>query len=260
MAKGGKTQTVKQELDPATKAYQEEVYRRSIGASNQSYTPYQGQTVAGVSPLSEGAAGTFQDVSKLAGLGASALGGDAGAISRFMNPYQTNVIDQLNQTFDRQRSQAQMATGDAATAARAFGGSRHALVEGTRLGEIDRAQGDAIANLLYGGFNDAMGRAAGAANLGLGAAGQAFGAGDYMRNVQQQYLTDNQNRFNEARDWELRNLGVLQGGLSGTPYGTQQSTPLNRNPVAGALGGAATGAQFGVPGAIAGGVIGLLGF
>ncbi len=103
--------------------------------------------------------------------GAAALGGDQAATNRLMNPYQSSVIDRLGGQYDRLRAGASRSADDAATKSGAFGGSRHAIVEGQRLGEIDRAQGDMTAQLLQGGFNDAMGRAGSAANLGLGAGG-----------------------------------------------------------------------------------------
>lgn len=63
-------------------------------------------------------------------------------ISPFMNPF----MDAIRGEFDHLRGQASMATAQDATGANAFGGSRAAVLEGTRLGEIDRAQGTAIAS------------------------------------------------------------------------------------------------------------------
>lgn len=264
MSKGAGKQTVTQKLDPQTAAMQAEVFRRAQAAANQPYTPYQGQTVAGVSDLSSDAAKQFEAGSMLTGLGASALAGNPDAFSRFMNPYQRNVIDALGQSYDRQRGQAALDANDAATRAGAFGGDRHALLVGERQGALDRAQMQDTANLLYGGFNDANQRALQAANFGLGSSQQAFNAGDYFRDIQQQYLTDQQNRFNEARDWDIRNLDILKGALTGTPYGQTQETPLYKNVGAGILGGAATGAQIGsaIPGvgtALGAGIGGLIG-
>jgi hypothetical protein len=121
--------------------------------------------------------------------GAAALGGDASATRAMMNPYMEEVIGRLGGTYDKLRSGASNATADAATKSGSFGGSRHGIVEGQRLGEIDRAQGDATASLLQGGFNDAMGRAQGAAGLGLGAGGLAsqhqLGAGGLRLGAEQ---------------------------------------------------------------------------
>lgn len=272
--KGGGNQTVTQKLDPATEAYQKQIYDAAQRASSQPYTPYGGQTVAGVSSLSpqgvgimQDAAGAFGGASHLAGLGSAALGGDQDAFAKFQNPYQQSVLDSIGGDFNQIRQHATLNADDAATKAGAFGGDRHAVMLGEQLGQIDRAQGDTMAQFRNSGFNDAMGRAAQATQLGLGAAGQQygagqglFGAGDYFRNVQQQGLDSAHQQFNEGRDWNLRNLDVLKSGVQGTPYGTSQVTPTNRNALAGAAGGAMTGFEIGGPwGAAIGGGLGLLG-
>lgn len=258
--KGPQTQVTTQKLDPQTEAMQRDVYNRARQASTQGYTPYNGQTVADASPLSAQAAAQYQQLGGLAGLGGAAMAGDQGAFSQFMNPYQKNVLDAVGSQYDTLRSQAHMDANDAATRAGAFGGTRHAVTEGARLGQLDQGQAQTMAGLQQQGFNDAQQRALQAANFGMGALGQQFGAGDYFRNIQQQYLGDQQGRFNEARDWELRNLGVLQSGMNGTPYGQSQSQPTYNNPLAGVAGGALTGFSMGgVPGAIIGGGLGLLG-
>lgn len=258
--KGNKDQVVTQKLDPATEAMQREVYQRGQAASTQPFTPYKGQTVAGVSDLSSGAAGQYRNLGGLAGLGGAAIGGDPNAFAQFQNPFQQNVIDSVGQQYDQLRGQAHMEANDAATKAGAFGGTRHAVMEGARLGQLDQGQASTVAGLQQTGFNDAQARAQFAANFGMGALGQQFQAGDYMRNVQQQGLLDQQTRFNDQRDWSLRNLDVLKGSMTGTPYGSSQSQPLNQNRLAGAAGGALTGFAAGGPvGGIIGGIGGLLG-
>jgi hypothetical protein len=258
--KGGGSQTVTQKLDPQTQQMQGEIYRRAQQASTQPYTAYQGQTVAGVSPLATGAAGSFQQLGGLAGLGGAAMAGDPSAFGRFMNPYLQNVVGQVGQQFNQLRNQATLDTNQQATQAGAFGGSRHGIMQGERLGQLDRAQADQTAQLLNQGFNDSWNRAQQTANFGFGALGSQFAAGDYFRNVQQQGLDDNQRRFNEARDWDVRNLDILKSGMTGTPYGQSQTQPTSRNALAGAAGGALTGFQLGGPvGGIIGGGLGLLG-
>jgi hypothetical protein len=304
--KGGGEQTTTQKLDPATERYRNEIFDRARGVSNEGYAPFRGQTVAGANANSGAAMagasqmpGVFGQVLKQFGgqggpntqpyqqagaTGAAALGGDQAATNQLMNPYQRNVIDAMGGEYDRMRSKATMGGNDQATQGGAFGGSRHALMQGERLGAIDRAQGSEIANLLHGGFNDAMGRAGQAANLGLGATGQQgqyqlgagglqlgaaqgqqnaygqqFGMGDYFRGIDQQRLNENRNQFNEQRDWGARGLDILKGGMTGMPYGQTTSQPLQRNAFSGAAGGAMTGMALGGPiGAGIGGLGGLL--
>lgn len=265
--KGGGQQTTTQALDPATQRMQAQIYSRAQDVANEKYSTYGGPRVAGANPATQAALTQYGQVGGLAGLGGRALGGDAAAFGQFMNPYQQNVIDQVGNQYDQLRSQAHLDANDAATRAGAFGGSRHAIAEGARLGQLDQGQAATVAQLQQQGFNDAQGRAAQAVNLGLsGLQGQA-GLADYLRQIQQQGYDANLGQFNEQRDWGLRGLQALQGAVQGTPYGQSQSTPLTRNAGAGALGGALTGAQIGsaIPGvgtaigAIGGGLLGLFG-
>ena len=328
--KGAGKQTTTTEMDPQTQKMRQEVFDRARMVSNQPYTPYTGEGVAGMSPASRSALGAmpglmgqygnirdFLSGNLLPGgvtpngynpqlgayqnagvTGANALGGDKGAIASLMNPYISNVIDASHGAFDKLRSQAALGANDAATRAGAFGGDRAALMKGARLGEVDSAEGQSIANLLSGGYDNAMNRAGAAANLGLSsqdlasryglglgqlnlgagqlrlgqgqaltgaanselAARQAqFGMGDMDRQIQQARDDYARNQFLEGRDWNLRGLNILQGGLSGTPSGQSTSTPLQRNAFSGMAGGALTGSQIAGPyGAVVGGLGGLL--
>lgn len=238
MSKPSGNQVTTTKIDPAQEARNKEVADRFRGVSNQEYSP----TTPGADQGAQTAAGLAQS-------GMSALGGDQEAFGRFFNPYQQNVMDALGSQYDRMRSQASLGANDAATQAGAFGGDRHALMVGERQGELDRGQMSDTAKLLYGGYNDAMGRAGQAVNLGMG-------AGGYYSDI-----------LKEKRDWDLRNAQVLQSGLTGLPYGQSTSTPQSKNVAGSALGGAATGAAIGsaVPGigtaigAGVGGGIGLFG-
>lgn len=254
--KGGGDQVTQNRLDPETQAYLRKIYGAAAGASQQPYTPYGGQTVAGVSDLTTGAAEDFQHGSKLLGQGVDAMGGDQEAFSKFFNPYQQNVLDSVQRQTNEQAKLASMGVNDEATRAGAFGGSRHGVAEGVALGDVYNKGADRMAGLTAQGFTDSWGRAQDAANFGMGSAGKAAGMGDYFRQVQQQYLDDEQKKFTDARDWDLRNLDVLKSGISGMPNGTSTSQPSTNNAGAGILGGAVAGSKFGVPGAVAGGILG----
>jgi hypothetical protein len=151
-----------------------------------------------------------------------------------------------------------MDIGDQAALAGAFGGDRQGVAEGVATGDIYKGAGDRMADFTYQGFNDANTRAFQAANLGMTSLNNSANIGAYLRQIQQQYLDANKAKFNEARDWDVRNLGILQSGLNGTPVGT--STPQASNPLMSGVGGAVSGyGAAGPPGAVAGGLLGLLG-
>lgn len=289
-AKGG-SQTTTQGLDPATAAMQQQVYGAAMSAAGlgtpAGFGTGWGQMAQSRNPLlaklgAQGAAhypgtpagaagppaGTYgldpatkqamEQVGQFASAGQhglAALNGDAGAFASFMNPYNSGVLDAVHSQFNDARTQAGLDTNDAATRAGAFGGARHGVAEGVRLSELDKAEMAQQAGLTYQGFNDAMARAASSANLGFGASGQLAQMGDYARGVAQQ------------NDPAMMRLRLLQGAMSGTPYGTQTTQPTSRNVGAGVLGGASSGAEIGSAfgpwgtgiGAGIGGLIGLFG-
>lgn len=114
--------------------------------------------------------------------GLSALTGNQAATDQLMNPYIKNVVDAMSGQYDRLRDKSVMDVNDIATKGGAFGGDRQALLQGERLGAIDQAQASDISNLLHSGFNDAMGRASSAANLGLGSGQLDLGQGQLGAN------------------------------------------------------------------------------
>lgn len=256
-AKGGQTSSVIP--DDQTREYTKRVRDAATQAAGQPLTQYGGQTVAGASDLSTGAAGALQRNGGLFDLGMGALGGNAADFAQFENPYTSGVVDQTYTDAARSAKEARNGIGDQAALSGAFGGDRQGIAEGQATGDIYNGAADRIAQLRYQGFSDAQARALSAANLGFGVNQAAFNAGDYFRNIEQQGLTSDQSKFNEARDWNVRNLGILQSGLTGVPYGNTTTMQGGSNPVLSGVGGAVAGSQFGPYGALAGAGIGLFG-
>lgn len=250
--KGGGTQTVETKLDDATREYMKRVYGAGAAAGQQPYTAYTGQTVAGVSPLAPEATERYRQAANFGLAGMGAMAGDPDMIAKMMNPYSAT----MDPIWKQAQEQALAGVGDIATRSGAFGGGRHGVAEGQALSDIANQR----AAQRYGEFNNAMARAGQLAGFGMGANAAQMGAADYYRNIQQQQLEDNYRRFVEARDWDVRNLDVMRSALGG-PYGQTQVQHMQSNPLAGAVGGAMTGFGVGgVPGAVIGGVGGLLGF
>ena len=105
-------------------------------------------------------------------------------VGQHMNPYTTGVIDAAQGDLERQRQMTMNQVGADATAAGAFGGSRHGIMEA----ETNRAFADAGAQMAAGlrhqGFTTAQDASRSNAALRLGAAGhmgdqagQAFNMG-----------------------------------------------------------------------------------
>jgi hypothetical protein len=208
-----------------------------------------------------------------------------------MNPYTSMVRENALGDLESARRAAIQQTGERANAARAFGGSRQGVAEaltnqgfakqaatlGTTLNEqafnqamamqqadIGRRSAADIANQ-QAGLQGAQLRLGGASQLGnlaaqqqalrLGGAQAVMGAGGARQALDQQQM-------DAIRNIGLQRLGVVQSSLGAQPanLGMQATTPSYSNPASGALGGALAGGQlFGPYGAVAGGVLGLLG-
>lgn len=82
---------------------------------------------------------------------------DTARIQSLMNPEMNAVIGTTLGGIDRQRQERAQEVGDAATAARAFGGSRHGLLEAQTNAEFDRIAADTEAQLRAAAFDRALG-------------------------------------------------------------------------------------------------------
>jgi len=221
-----------------------------------------------------------------------------GSIGSYMNPYTSMVRENALADLESARRAAIQQTGERATQARAFGGSRQGVAEaltnqgfakqaatlGTTLNEqafnqamaaqqadIARRSAADIANQ-QAGLQGAQLRLGGASQLGnlaaqqqalrLGGAQAVMAAGGARQALDQQQM-------DAIRNIGLQRLGIVQSSLGAQPanLGMVATTPYRQNPAAGALGGALAGAKLGsvVPGvgtalgAGIGGILGLLG-
>jgi hypothetical protein len=255
-------------------------------------TALAGPGIAGTDLAAQMAAygGVYQPAMQTAGQANLGMTGP-GNIASYMNPYTSQVRANALSDLESARRSAIQQTGERATQARAFGGSRQGVAEaltnagfarqagtlGTQLNEnafnqavqlqaadLARQQQAAAANQAAG-LSGAELRLRGAGQLGslaaqqqalrLGGAQSVMGAGGARQALDQQQM-------DAIRNIGLQRLGVVQTSLGASPanLGGTVSTPTYSNPAAGALGGAAAGFQFGGPtGAAIGGLLGLLG-
>ena len=222
----------------------------------------------------------------------------AGSIGSYMNPYTQMVRQNALGDLESARQSAIQQTGERATQARAFGGSRQGVAEaltnqgfakqaatlGTQLNEnafnqavqmqaadlarqqqaqaANQAAGISGADLRLRGANQLGSLAAQQQALRLGGAQAVMGAGGARQALEQQQM-------DAIRNIGLQRLGIVQSSLGAQPANLGQitSTPYSQNVGAGALGGALAGAQLGsvIPGigtgigAGIGGILGLLG-
>lgn len=149
-AKGGQTTTSTVTPDEQTQAA-----RRAIYGAGQSVVD--GPQYKGL----------FAGAGDLGKLGLSAMGGDATAFSKFMNPYLEQVLKASGAQFDKAGASAVANVNDAATRAGAFGGSRAQVGQAVAQGNIARDRAAQAAQLIYTGFNDSQARAREAAATGV---------------------------------------------------------------------------------------------
>jgi len=149
-----------------------------------------------------------------------------GMVQQYMNPYENQVVQNTLADIERQRQGQISAEGAAATAAKAFGGTR----QGVTRSLIDEASlrnaGNLAAQLRQTGFAQAQ-------NLGLS-----------QQQLQQQY---EQQKLDAQRNLGLERLNVASGALSLRPadLGSSTTKPIYTNPIASGFGGALGGAQLG---------------
>ncbi len=166
----------------------------------------------------------------------------------YMNPYQQEVIDASMGDIERQRQQQQLRDRAAAVQAKAFGGSRQGVAEALTNEAFSRTAANTAAQLRSQGFTQAQ-------QIAL-----------QQEEARRQY---EQQKLDAARNLGLERLNISSGAL-GIPLaklGETKSEPIYTNTGASVLGGALTGAKLGGMigtgnagyGALAGGLLGLLG-
>jgi hypothetical protein len=295
MSKGGDPQVSTTSVDPDVKAgylgnldYARQVANqtgaRQFAGFDPTYQQGEAQALAaGTGPGRQqlGMAGQLTQAG--AGYTPTMIRPDAALTQQYYNPFEQQVVDTSLADMESARQRAVQQMGQQATAARAFGGSRHGVAEALTSGEYGKQAGSMVANLRNQGYQQALqlaqqqqlqNQAAGlqGAQFRLGAAnqlgqmGQAQTGADYLAaqtamglgGARQQFA---QQQMDASRNLGLERLGIMQSalGLQMPGMGQSTSTPTYNNPAAGALGGAMAGYQmFGPYGAIGGGLLGAL--
>ena len=201
-----------------------------------------------------------------------------------MNPYTSQVIDRTMGDYNRARQMTRDATGAEAMGGGAFGGSRHGVADALTNEAFARQSGNMAAQLRHQGYGQALsgfeGERARLQQMQLQSAGMS--ADDAARTVQMRGAAANQlsalgglqsqeavqrmgleeavggqrqaldqqrkdfayQQFIEQQNHPYRQFNVLQGAM-GAPTGETTTGTLYRNPNAGMLGGAGTGAAVG---------------
>ena|SRR6056297_3222115 len=111
-------------------------------------------------------------------------GGFGARTAANMNPFQQQVTNRTMQDMERQRQMTMNDLGAQATAANAFGGSRHGVAEAETNAGYGRAFGDMSANMNMQNFNNAQNLSMQQGNQLSQLAGQGFGMGNSITQQQ----------------------------------------------------------------------------
>jgi hypothetical protein len=242
MSKGG-TQTSSTSIDPQIK----EAFLTNFAQAQGVAGALPVQQFAGYNPLYQ--AGEQQIVNQ------SLTPFSGQDINAFMNPYQEDVINRSLGDIESSRQMQDLRDRQAATQARAFGGSRQGVQSSLTNAAALKQAADLSANMRNQGYGQA-------AQLAQYARGQNLQGGQNVMALGGARQAFEQQQLDAIRNIGLQKLGIVQSSLGANPanLGGSVSTPYTRNAASGALGGALAGGQmFGPVGAIAGGLLGAIG-
>lgn len=160
-------------------------------------------------------------------------------IGGFMNPYQQEVIDRSLGDIESSRQMADLRDRQAATQARAFGGSRQGVQSSLTNAAALKQAADLSANMRNQGYGQA-------AQLAQYARGQNIAGGQNVLALGGARQAFEQQQLDALRNIGLQKLGIVQSSLGASPanLGGSVSTPYTQNLGAGALGGALGGATL----------------
>lgn len=177
----------------------------------------------------------------------------ANLMGSYQNPYEQQVVDRTMRDLSTAQAQSLNQLDAQASAANAFGGSRHGIEAAETRGNYAQKAIDAVGGLRNQGFNTALGAAQfdvgnrnnamatrlGAANQMAGLGNQAFNIGQTIQTNQmrdglmeqglQQALIDAaKQQYAGYTGAPMISLGALNSALGTTP--TPQTTTTSRNP------------------------------
>jgi hypothetical protein len=249
MSKGGASgsTTSTTAIDPDLKA----AYLRNIG---------QAQGVAGALPARQ-----FAGFNPLYTAGEQQVTNEAltpftgESIQQFMSPYESEVVQRsladVSGALDTQR----LRDRQAATAARAFGGSRQGVQESLTNAAAIKQAADTAAQLRASGYGQAAQLAQYAKGANISGGQAVMGLGGARQQLEQAQM-------DALRNIGLEKLQISSGGLSTQlpNLGMTQVQPYFRNQASSGLGGALAGYQLGGKdnsglGAVLGGLLGYFG-
>lgn len=244
------TQTTEVKLPAWVDKASQENYALAQEIAAKPYEAYGGKEIADQSPLTlqgygmlaSGAGNNQTGYNQSSGLFNQAGQGINGLDrSAYMNPFQSDVIDATVSQSQDALSKALGANADKAVAAKAFGGTRGAIVDAATTAQNNKDLMAQIANLNTANFNQATGAMQGDINSKLAAASglstnqtdanksatsqiaSLLTAGQQDQAYQQSILSNQKANWQDAQNYDLDRLNVLLSALGMSPYGKTEN-------------------------------------
>ncbi len=195
------------------------------------YEAYTGPLTAGTSTLQDQAMTGVLTLNNP--LSSSSVVNQMGAFdpndaTRFMNPYEQNVIDRTAADMRRQDQITQLQNRQALTNAGAFGGSRDALLRAEAANNLTRSIGDMSATQRAQGFTQAMDRAQqnqqNINQYGFDTLAAQMNAGQTQRDIASEGIAADYGQFREERDYDAKMVQYMQSLLQGLPVSARTTS------------------------------------
>jgi hypothetical protein len=229
---GSQTSTTETKLPDWVNKAAQSYLSQAQSASQNLAKPYQGQTVAAMTPQQQQSLGRIGELSNFS-LTPEAIQGQ-------MNPYIANVEEAALAQGRKALSQNLNQISDAGIRAGGAFGSRQGILEGVAASEQAQNQANLSAQLRQQGYQQAVQNALAGQQAALGSAQAGYSAGALGQQQSQAELAAQEAQYNAMRGYPLEQLDIIGAALGRTPYGqsTVERQPLSSNPLMGALGGA----------------------
>ena len=133
--------------------------------------------------------------------------------SQFHNPYQSQVIDGIRGQYDQLREKAHLNQAAGSTLAGAFGGDRHQLQLGARLGELDTGESQQVGNLLHSDWQNSV--------------SQGLQYSEYQRALRERQAQEPVWRANQAVGLRQQGMGPTGLPQGGSPLAAGLGTGLS---------------------------------
>lgn len=268
MKGGGGSDTTTTTVPEWVRPYAEGFMQRSQQVADMPYQPFTGATQAQLNPYQTSA---LDSIAQRAVQGSPVNNAASSELTKTIsggylgsNPYLDSVVDRAQGDVVRNYNLAtKPAIESAMVRSGSFGNSGLQQMQSESQRQLQDTLGNISSGIRGNDYAAERGRMTSAIGMAPQIASQDYvdanallGAGGQYQQQEQANLSDNYNRFLEARNYPREQLGVMGQGL-GFNFGSSTTGP-EPNKKAGMLGGAMTGASIGSVagpyGALAGGV------